>query len=441
MRHARSSPGSWSWLGIGLLGGGLSWACSGPTTSLDAPATTTAVAAETTAATGSSSDEGSTGEPPLVLCAPECLPLLQPTWSYEGPGGHHAVVELLREPEDGTLWLGLQQNQGVVGVARLSGEGELDWTVSLGLPCSPCELTGLAQLPSGDLVLSATEPLGDGPAQALVARLDVEARALAWVRSVTLTAEGGARVRAGEVVVLADDRIALPRVDGYGDEEAIDVLDFDAEGTLRSQRFMLTQRRSSSGWPLVAARGLGGELLLGHAWWNEELERMQAASSRLLPPRYSTLSRVPLLLTLDDLAIDGAGRRLELARSDGSETITLLVTSRRGSDPERWSASLPLLSTSSTRATLAVGPDDDVYVAARTTPRLSPSDPAVTTMLAVARWSPDGRLRWQAARPLDMMATVDPVELAIDDDDGIVVGTVLEGHLHVVRYEQRCACE
>lgn len=427
-------------LGV-LLGTGLGTGvgCRGPTTSLDTtPTTGTTGDAATT--TGTGEDDGTTGEP-VVLCSEECTPHLRPSWSYEGPEGHRTVVEMLRD-SDGSLTLGTQQLHGTVGVTRLTATGELEWAVNPGMSCHDCQLTDIALHPSGDVLLSATEPASMGaPPLSLVARFDVATRELVWVRSLTMSPTLSGRPRTGELVVLDDDRIVQVRVDGHDDIESIEVIDLDAEGTMRWERTVLSQPQSGDDWPPLAVRGVGGDLVLGHAWWDSEAERMQAASSRLLPPLYSSLSRLPLTLTLDDLVVDAAGRRIELARSDGTETITLRVTSRRGSDPERWSSSLPLLSTANARAALAVGPDDDVYVAARTTPRLAPDEPSVVVSLDVARWTADGQLRWSATRPLDMMATSDPIELVVDEDDGVIVGTVIEGQLHVARFEQACACE
>lgn len=424
----------WRALAVGLLVG----ACGGPTTSLDTtPTTGSTTEGPDTGSTGGS--EGTTGEPPpQVTCASECASLLQPTWSYEGAHGYHAVVEMLRDP-DGAVWLGTQQQGGTVGLMRLTAEGELEWSIEPGMPCENCRLGDLARHPSGDLLLSVTEP--GGVPRSLVGRVDVVAREVAWIRSLTLNPGNGTQSRAGELAVLEDERVVQLRVDALGDDERFEVLDFDAAGGLRRQRGVLVQPGSGSDWTPLAAPGIGGELVTAHAWWDEEEQRMRFASSRLVPPSYTTLSSIPLPLPLDDLAVDGAGRRLELARSRGPESVTLRLTSRRSSDPERFTVSLPLVSTSSTRAALAVGPDDDVYAAARTTPRLVPGEAMLVPTLAVARWSPEGRLRWSATQPLDIMATSEPVELVVDDDGGVIVGTVTQGRLLVVRYEHACACD
>lgn len=413
-------------------------ACGGPAASLD-----TAIGSGTDDGTATADETAtSTGDAPPaedpVVCAPGCTPILTPTWAWEGPSGTYALVEMLRDA-DGSLWLGMQRTEGSVVLQRLSAQGEPLWSAAPGLTCERCELADIALHPSGDVLITAT---ARGPDieydEALIARFDVAAREVAWVRALTLLPGTGMEPRVGELAVLDEDRIVAMRVNGFSEGEVLELLDLTGDGTLRWNEYLGSQEGTGE-WPPLVARAPTGELVLSHAWWDDETERTVPVSARHVPPRYALMSQVVLPLLLDDLAIDGTGRRLELARSDGTETITLVLTSRRSSDPERWTASLPLLSTSNTRAALAVGPDDQVYVAARTTPRPPRGQPYVVT-LDVARWSTDGELRWQASRPLEIMATPDPLELVIDDEHGVIVGTVVLGRPQVVRHEQTCAC-
>jgi hypothetical protein len=259
-----------------------------------------------------------------------------------------------------------------------------------------------------------------------------------WLRTLAFHQGENTSPRVGELAVLHDDRIVALRVDGIDGGEVLELLDASADGTFRPPMFVTWQEGSGGAWPPLVAAAPTGEAVLGHAYWDYEAERMTTATTRIVPPEV-LVSRVLLPLPLDDLAVDGLGRRFELARVEGTESITLVLTSRLGSDPERWSTSLPLLSTSSTRAALAVGPDGSVYAAARITPAVRPGQP-YEEQLAVARWSAEGALRWQTTRSMDLTGSLDPLELAIDDEHGLLVGTVAEGRPTVVRYEQGCAC-
>lgn len=421
--------GAW----LALLG------CGGPTTSLDTDGATAGTgsgsAAETTASTGEAVDPGD--DPPI--CSPECTAILTRSWVYEGPPGGYAVVEMQRDAA-GSLWLGIQRTDGGVVLSRLSADGELERSVAPGLGCERCDLTDIELHPSGDVLLGATGHQAIGPDQAVLARFDVAASEVAWLRTLDLVPGDGTVPRLGQLALLDDDRVVALRINGFSDGEVLEVLDLTADGTLRWGGYMGAQRGSGGSWPPLVVRAPTGEAITAHAWWDDQTEQMVTATSRLIPPHFVPISRLRLPLRLDDLVVDAQGHRIELARSEGTDTITLVVTSRRSSDPERWLASLPLLSTSSLRAALAVGPDDQVYAAARTTPRTPSGMPAVV-LLDVARWSADGELRWHAAQPLEVMATPDPVELLIDDDHGVIVGTVVRGRPYVARYEQACACE
>jgi len=412
--------------------------CGGPTTSLDTDTATTDTSSTSGAETTASDDDAEPGDDPMS-CSPECTPILTSTWIYEGPSGSRMVVEMLRDA-DGSLVLGIQRTEGGVVLLRLSAAGELLWSASPGLACERCELADIVLHPSGDVLIGATGRDDPGPHQAVLARFDVAASEVAWVRTLDLDAGKDTIPRLGQLALLDDDRILALRINGFSEGEVLELLDLTADGMLRRQGYLGAQQGSGGSWPPLVVRAPTGEGVMSHAWWDDQTGQMVTAASRVVPPFYIPISRVLLPLRLDDLVVDAQGHRIELARSEGTDTITLVVTSRRSSDPERWTASLPLLTTSSLRTALAVGPDDQVYAVARTTPRVPPGTPP-QVMLEVARWSVDGMLRWHATQPLEVMATADPVELVIDDDHGVIVGTVVRGRPYVARYEQACACD
>lgn len=419
-----------------------------PTTSLDTAsdatasdaATSDAATSDAAASDTTASDTTASAEPDEpATCREGCTHVASPTWIYEGPEGTHAVVEMVRDA-DGSLWLGTEQVGGSVALVRLSADGQWLWSAAPGLVCERCELADIALHPSGDVIVSATARGSVTPDQAVIARYDVAAGVVAWVRTLDLLPGLATQARVGELAVLDPDRIVALRVDGYEEGELIELIDLTGEGELRVLPYLGAQQGSGSAWPPLVERAPTGEAVLAHAWWDPPTQRMLAATTRLVPPYFGVASRVLLPLWLDDLAIDDAGRRLELARSRGTDSITLRVTSRSGSDQERWASSLPLLSTSSTRAALAAGPDGSAYVAARTTPRAPAGTPA-SVLIALARWSSEGTLRWHTSYPLEALASSDPVELVIDDEHGVIVGTVTGGRPTVVRFEQACSCE
>ncbi|MCH9686102.1 MAG: hypothetical protein K0V04_32015, partial [Deltaproteobacteria bacterium] len=352
--------------------------------------------------------------------------------------GELEVVELV-EAQYGELVLLTRRASGQLGLVGVSSRGQPRWATTPGLPCSPCTPDDIVVHPSGDIIVSATSGLGTVLNKALLLRYDPDAGLVRWVLTVPLDPGPNAVPQSGGLALLGDEHILNLRIDGSNDGEFIRLLDLDETGELQRSRIILAGLGTAGQWPPLLVATPEGAVVAAAAFRQEDQPGIQAATHRMLPPNYVTISAVDLPVPLDDLALDGTGRRIELARSNDQQTITLLITSRSASELARWDISLPFISTSSTRATLAVGPDDDVYVGVRTSPQTSASDP-FAIQLEITRLSSTGQLRWQVAEPLDMMATNDPLELLIDEDEGIVVATVVEGRMLVRRYEQACGC-
>lgn len=423
-----------SWAGLGMA------ACPSGT-SLDRETESAMVGSTTAASTGT--DGGDEDELRPVVCEAACSPVLVLGWTHEGEEGDQEASALARHPDGGWV-VAVRRAAGGTRLVRLSAGGETEWSIAPQLPCDVCEPVDVEVLPSGDVLLSASVPYGIGNPAAIVARLHGDGTGLVWTRELLLFAGSNADSRAGQLAVLDDDRFALINIEGFSDSELVTVRELDGEGVTHVRRNVEVQRGSPGVHPLLAVAGPQGDLVLSYPWWNDEDDpenpQLEAITSRHLPPGYDEISALGLRLPLDALAIDGNGRRLELARSAGEQTSTLLLTSRSSSDVEGWSTSLPLVTTSSSRAVLAVGPGNEVYAAARTTPRAA-DDPSFVVELAVARWTSAGQLQWQASVPVDVLASDHPLELGIDEDDGVVLATVVQGRLRVSRYEQACACE
>lgn len=379
---------------------------------------------------------------PQLGCEPGCSMALAADWTYEGPGGQLAMVDVARG-DNGELVVATRRAVGGFWLVALTAEGIERYALSPGLGCPGCELADVAVLPSGDVLLSLTMPGSFGPEGTQLVRFDPAAGAVRWQytklldRFTEIQAEG-----AGPVAVLTEDRFATLRMLGGG-SEAVQVMTFDGDGNELVQRHL----RSQPAWPRPRYWQLEpsphGELVVAGPLWTvtpEGIEEPAAFVSRLLPPAMSDLSTISVPLVLDDLAIDRNGRRVELSRSEGQRSVTLLLRSYEATDPLRWESSLPLVSASSTRASVAVGPNNDVYAATRITPQ-GPGQDFFGAQLVVAAWTEQGELRGQATIGLELSATDRPLELTIDDEHGIVVGAVVEGELRVIRYRQECACD
>lgn len=420
------------------LGGG---ACTSGT-SLDRDTDSEAASSSTSGASEGSTGTGA-GEPGPAICRDECQPTLVASWTYEGESGDQEASALVGL-DDGSWVVAVRRAAGGIRLVRIAADGSLQWSIVPQLPCQACRPVELAQLPSGDLLLSATGRIEPVFPASVVARIAADGHGLVWTRHYALNLGSSSTSRSGQLAVQDEDHIVMLHVEGFSDSELLVLRELDGEGNTRLRRNVVVQQGSRGDHPLLVAASTQGDVVLAYPWWNGEEDpenpRLEARTSRHVAPVYDSISSHPLALALDELVLDSLGRRIELARSPSEQTTTLLLTSRSSSDLEQWSTSLPLVTTSSTRAALAIGSGDEVYVAARTTPRTA-SDDFFVVELAVARYSPQGELQWQASSPLEMQATDDPLEIGIDVEDGVVVATVVSGHLRVVRYEQACTCE
>lgn len=425
-------------------------------------------AMDTSSPTTAAADEES-GEPPPDddprLCADPCRLTLPVDWVYEGTppppeeGGEpppppdpmppvgsgfdpqaHLVPAMLRDPDDGSLILG-EQRRGTVSLHRLDHDGQLQWNVPLPLPCDVCELTHIARHPSGDLLLSATGLLLDREHGLIAARYDPEHHAVVWLTTTPFITPSFVTARSGEIAALSNGAVAQLYLTGIGFSTSQQILlaSYDTEGSLLEQVILLQDQAMETRHPLIARTLVGGDLLVSAPWGSSEIAFGRTA--HLAPPLWNLSLDLFHPAPLDDAHPDARGHTIELGHAfDGAHTH-LLLAERDGLEPEpRWVTTLALDSTTDRRAALAIGPDAEPYAAVRTTPALGEqAGPLVG--LSLARWSTSGELRWHTTLLDRLDDSENPVEIAIDDDEGIVLATVIDDRLRVERRTQRCTCE
>lgn len=416
----------------GLIAGLMLGGCRDGVT-LDTQGTTSG--GEGSNSSGDSTDT-SGGEP--VVCEPSCALGLRPDWSYVGLGGIEAIAGLHRT-DDGRLIAGAQRAVGGFIVVELSPDGEERASLAPQLLEGGTDLVDMALHPSGDVLLT-TKLNGSAPVTVLT-RFSPELGAVLWSRTFVLTTFMPSTMQgAARVAVVDDDRIAHVRVQTFVDGDSALLVEMDGDGNSLARRNLASAIVIGGTWPMFVEAGPFGDVHVTLPRWTfEDPPQLQAAALRLVPPHYDIVSDVEVPVLLDDFAIDSAGNRIELAQSEGDQTVTLLVAHRAAADPLRWDAAVPMVSSASSRARLAVGPNDDVYAAVRTTPRLA-DDAFFEVEFSMARWSADGEFLGQASVPLDMAATSRPFEFVVDDRDGVVVATIVAGQIVVARYEQTCDC-
>lgn len=399
-----------------------------------------------------STGEASTGEPYVPddprLCASECAVVLPLSWAHEVMATSQpssidprTVPVMLRDP-DGTLTVA-ELRDGTARLHRLDGEGRLQWNVPLPLPCDHCELTDVARHPSGDLLLSATGSRDDDSEEPvlLAARYDAVKHALVWITSQSIEPFVGAPVRSGDIAALSDELVVQLHMRG---DIAFDVLQstrltaYGIGGLLLDQEELVLAQATTLRPPLLARPTAEGALVV--AMFGGTDANAYGLTDRIAPPLWHDSAFAFPLTPLDDLRLDDAGHALELGHSFDGTHMHLLLADRVEVEPvPRWVASMAVPSTTASTAALARGPDGDLYAAVRSTQ--SPGgtgDPLVA--LSLVRWTPDGELRWSTTLLQDIADGFNPVELVIDDDDGLVIAAIVADRLRIERRAQRCAC-
>lgn len=397
-----------------------------------------------------STGEASTGEPVEPddprLCAAECPLVLPVSWEHHVMAGAralegqpHAVPAMLREA-DGTLTVA-ELRDGQARLHRLDGEGRLQWNVPLPLPCDSCELTDVARHPSGDLLLSATGSTEEGGLSLFAARYDAREHALVWLSRRPLDPLDGVWVRSGGIVALSDDvvgQLYMRGVPSFGPLQSTRVAAYGSGGVLLDEEELVLTQGTSLRPPLLARATPDGEMLVAVLSGTDF--NPYGLIDRIQPPLWHETGFAFALTPLDDVRLDERGHALELGhRFDGTRAHLLLSNRVAVDDQPSWVATVAVASTSVSTAALALGPDGDVYAAMRTT--LSPGetgDPLAG--LALVRWTSQGELRWSTTILHAMAESFSPVELAIDDDEGLVIATVVEDRLLIERRAQHCAC-
>jgi hypothetical protein len=324
----------------------------------------------------------------------------------------------------------------------LDAEGQLQWNVPLPLPCDPCELTDVAMHPSGDLLLSATGATGEGTLGLFAARYDAVRHALVWLTSRPLAPIDGVWVRSGDIAALVEgELVAQLYMSGQIDFDPLQITMlavYGSDGLLVDEEELETGIATLVRPPLLARVAPDGELVVGVFGGSDPIP--YGLTDRIAPPLWHSYVFAFPPAALDDLRVDARGHALELGHLfDGTHTH-LLLSDRVGVEPmPRWVASLSIASSTPSTAALALGPDGDLYAAVRTTQAPGGTDEPLVG-LSLVRWTAEGELRWHTTLLQTVADTFNPVELAVDDTEGLVLAAVVNGRLRVERRAQRCAC-
>lgn len=397
-----------------------------------------------------STGDASTGEPAPSddprLCAAECALVLPPSWTYDATPPRvpaepaaHVVPAMLHDP-DGTITVA-ELVAGEPRLHRLDGEGHLQWNVPLPLSCDPCELSDVALHPSGDLLLSAMGLDDEGTLELIAARYDATRHARVWQTKRAIEELAGVHERSGDIAALPDGLVAQLYLRGvleFEVEQRTLVVAYDADGVLVDEEVLLYGSATSMRPPLLARPTAEGALLVGI--FGGSSDPVYGIADRIWPPLWELGGSTYVSTSFDDIVLDASGNSIDVGHYFEGTHAYLLLSERsaEASDP-RWVAQLALPSTTTSPATLALGPDGDVYVAIRTTQAPGGTGEPLAG-LSLSRWTSEGELRWHTTLLQALADSVRPLRLAVDRDEGLVIAAIVDGGLRVERRAQQCAC-
>ncbi len=403
--------------------------------------------AQPPASTADDSGSSDTGEPDgPALCEPGCEVGLALDWVYEGgpnpiPGepGNHRVPRMLREA-DGTLTIAEQRERNAT-IHQIDGQGHHQFSVLAPVGEDPYEVGDIGWHPSGDLLVSAVGVTPDDRQSLVALRYDLEDHAVVWSSAREIWFAADFFSSAGGIVALDDTTVAqlyLRPEDSLQSFQSTHVAVWGPDGVLIEDQRLLFELGTTVRPPLLADRDPEGRLAVGLFRGSDNSPFGQVG--RLQAPLWGLASFTAVLDPLDDLLVDARGHAYELFHSPDADQIHLVLTDRAGTEPlPRWTATLAVPTLEPSRASMAIGPDGDVYAAVRTANPPAP-DAAPLTAVTFARWTADGEHRFTTGVLLDMTNSEAPLELAVDDDEGLIFATVVDHRLRVERRTQRCLC-
>lgn len=383
---------------------------------------------------------------PPGACPPDCQLELTQAWAYDGPAPMPAVpldpqdrVAVIVEPSGAIIVA--QERQGEVELARLSENGQEEWTYPLPLPCDPCRIVDLGLHPSGDLLLAGHGVDVGGAPMALAARVELGEPLLVWATSTPLVGGRGIAPRAGSLVASADDDLLFqPVLEGSAADglERLELFTYDGTGGgLVLTEVLETGLGSGDAPPPRAAAAAGGTLVITHPRWAGDAS-ISGTVSWLVATEGKVLASAPLVEPALGLAVGPDGRVITLGQTPDAGQSLLHLDSGQLREPEQWGQMHLLPTITSSIPALAVNDYGHAHVVARVAEGRPGHERDVG--LEVLRWSAEGTLIWKLSLPLPLDRVEEPVGLALVPTGELVLGGFMGGARHVELRVPGCEC-
>lgn len=442
----------------------------GPPLSLDASGTTGSSATGSTGASthGSADTAAEDDAPPPDVptmdvpeprlppgeCPAGCAVELRLAWAWDEerrppgdppvppvPGAEERLSAMIRAL-DGSFVVATQRDGGP-WLTRVDRDGGLVWSVPLPLEFGS-EIVDLALHPSGKLAVLA-EGIINAYQLLVLARVDPSTPSIETQGVSIINGTENRPARAGSVMPLNEEQGETAvlvvesgvTIDG-AEQDAIRILYYYgsrivAYRTIDTQLASAPPRRPkgallTTGEIMITIPGTAGAGTDEYVVWLDPVS-LYPLESEPLPGPADAVAVGP------DGALVVAGHT---ARSPAQGVLQAMGLPRK--QPPAWLYSADVPTTTPSSPVVAVDARGHAYVALRTTAGTpdAPGEAAVALM----RLAADGTPLWSTTLPLASDPSAKPITLSLADDDvGLVLAAIVDGHLHLERREQGCRCD
>ncbi|MEM9460192.1 MAG: hypothetical protein AAGF11_38805 [Myxococcota bacterium] len=461
-QRAALRPGRWgallSMLVLGACGAPVSLDTRPASSSSTATSTSDATDDRTSSGLGSTTSPTSTDLPGVDLpgpgrpgtCPEDCELTLSEAWSWEEgpddldpPPTERQISATIRAPNDALVVA--ENHDGVPWLTRISDAGVVLFSRSIAEldGCNfgqGCEVTDLSITESGRLIVVAQSDITPDLSALHIGQFDLFLATFYWTNWFPLAAYvPDQRPRVGSTFVIDSTRNGVLVVESneFGNPFTTEALElFIIEESFGLTRvFIDSQPYGDRAWQpwgamtddggiAVALTDTTGARDQGYLVWLDPLDQQPVEVEPLPRPA--------------DLVTRGSGYDVLTVghAAVSQQQVSVYVSRAQPGLPLDWVHTAALPSTSASVPALTIDSAGRAIVATRVT-GTEPED----TAIVLSRLDLSGKPEWTTTFPLATDPSERPVFVDADSTDALMLSTLVQGRLHVAKYQQDCRCE
>ncbi|MCA9705037.1 MAG: hypothetical protein KDK70_04195 [Myxococcales bacterium] len=409
---------------------------SGTSTSTSADGSTTVTPADSTTA-------ATPDLPPPGSCPQGCALELNQVWSWDAeplPADplpvERSISAIVRTLDD--EFVIADHRDGQPWISRVTNDGVELWSIPADLSCD-CRITSLAITDDGQLLVGAEGTFFGRTNVFAIARYDLFLPSLEWLTWDILYQFTEHPPRVGSIVTIDDAFVGLLVVEAdiFGDpttHETLELLLFQ-ERSFWSRFPIDSQPYSEVAWRPLGRTTPNGGLVVGltdTSGSQDDGYLVWLGPGGAAPIAVEPLPSPPEAMDL------GAGWTTFVAGHERSSPreVSLHVSRTLSVLPLDWTHTESIPTTSDRTPALVADCEGGAIAALRVT--TGPTEPPA---LALVRVADDGSLSGSTTLPIPADAAAQPVFLALDSKDDLMIATLVEGELHLEKHSRGCQCD